>query len=71
MLQSGSKLPSVAATRKKKNCGCYSLEMQLSVGLEASFDNICDWKEIREEGEASSTKVYVTNGDLLLNSEGV
>jgi hypothetical protein len=29
-------------------CGFYLLEMELNVGLDASFDNICDWKEIRE-----------------------
>lgn len=32
-------------------CSCYSWEMAFNAGLDASFDNIQNWKEIREKTE--------------------
>jgi hypothetical protein len=35
--------------------------MVLNVGFDTAFDNMQDWKEIREKAkEVSSTKAYVT-----------
>jgi hypothetical protein len=43
-------------------CACYSWEMVLNIGLDASFDNIQDRKGIREKEEkVNSTKDYITN----------
>jgi hypothetical protein len=46
-------------------CVCYSWEMALNVGLDASLDNMQDWKGIREKaGEVNSTKAYITNDEI-------
>jgi hypothetical protein len=46
----------------------YSWEIALNVGLDVSFDNMQDWKGIREKaGEVNSTEVYITNDGLLIN----
>jgi hypothetical protein len=38
--------------------------MALTVGLDASFNNMQDWKEIREKaGEGNSTKAYITSDE--------
>jgi hypothetical protein len=40
---------------------CYPWEMTLKAGLDVSFDNMQNWKEIRGKvGEVNSTKAYVT-----------
>jgi hypothetical protein len=45
-------------------CACYLWEMTLNVGLDALFDNIYDWKAIREKkGEVNSTKACTVNDD--------
>jgi hypothetical protein len=42
----------------------YSWEMTLNTGLDASFDNVQDWKGIREKaGEVNSTKTHVTDDE--------
>jgi hypothetical protein len=35
--------------------------MTLNVGLDVSFDNMYDWKGIREKLEIESTKAYIIN----------
>jgi hypothetical protein len=45
-------------------CACYSWNMELNVGLEASFDYMYDWKGIREkavEVRVNSATNYITN----------
>jgi hypothetical protein len=38
--------------------------MELNVDLEASFDNVYDWKGIRQKArEVTSTKPYITNDE--------
>jgi hypothetical protein len=38
--------------------------MTLKTGLDGSFDNMEDWKGIREKaGEVNSTETYITNGE--------
>jgi hypothetical protein len=45
-------------------CAYYPWERALNVGLDASFDNIKEWKRIREKSrEVDSTKNYVANGE--------
>jgi hypothetical protein len=35
---------------------CYSWEIASNIGLNVSFENMCDWKEMREKaGEVNST----------------
>jgi hypothetical protein len=41
--------------------------MALNVGLDVSFDNMKDWRGIREKaGEPNNTKPYVTNEETSL-----
>jgi hypothetical protein len=43
---------------------CYSWEMALYYGLDASFDNMYNWKGIRQKvGEVNSTNIYITNDE--------
>jgi hypothetical protein len=45
-------------------CACYSWEMALNVGLEVSFDNMKDWKGIRQKyKEVYSTKSWTTSDE--------
>jgi hypothetical protein len=43
-------------------CACYLWEMTLNLCLRVSFDNMQDWKGIREKAKkVSNTKAYITN----------
>jgi hypothetical protein len=40
----------------------YLWEMAVNIGLDMSFDNMWDWKGIREKAtEVNSTEAYITN----------
>jgi hypothetical protein len=44
---------------------CYSWEMALNVGLDVSFDNMEEWKGIRNKAvEVNSTETYITIMEL-------
>jgi hypothetical protein len=48
-------------------CAFYSLEMALMFGFDASFDNLQDWKGIREnsrEVNPNSTTACTTNDEI-------
>jgi hypothetical protein len=47
-------------------CACYSWEIALDVGLDASFDNTQDCKGIQEKaGEINNMKAYMTNHEIF------
>jgi hypothetical protein len=44
---------------------CYSWDMELNVGLEASFDNVSDWKGIQTKSrKVNSAEAYITRDEM-------
>lgn len=49
----------------------YSWEMPLNIGLDASFGNMKEWKEIREKaGDVNNRKVSVENDEIFHRTQG-
>jgi hypothetical protein len=44
---------------------CYSWEIWLGINLDASLDNITDWKRTREKAAIYGTKAHTTNNDIF------